>query len=150
MKKNMKKIILMTVVLASMSSCSSLNQTMREPNTRLELTKNDFNLSDQVSATASTTRILTIDFARLFNTRTGSIEHDGAALSVASIPVIGNMIQDRTASYSLYELMKKNPNYDVVLYPQFETKVSAPFLGIGFIFKKTTVKVSSRLGQLKK
>ena len=146
-----KSILLLSAVVISATSCTSLNQSMREPNTRLELSKNDFNLSDQVSATASTTKILSIDFARLFNQRIGTIDHDGSSVvSASSIPVIGNFVVDKTAGYSLYELMKKNPNYDVVLYPQFETKVIRPFLGIGFIFKKTTVKTTSRLGQLKK
>ncbi len=149
----MKKIIpLLSAVVISATSCTSLNHSLREPNTRLELTKNDFNLSDQVSATASTTKILSIDFARLFNQRTGSIDHDGSSnfVSASSIPVIGSFVVDQTANYSLFELMSKNPNYDVVLYPQFETKVIRPFLGIGLIYKKTTVKATSRLGQLKK
>ena len=149
----MKKIILLlSAVVLTTTSCTSVSRSMREPNTRLELTKNDFNLSDQVSATASSTKILSIDFARLFKKQTGSIDPDGSSnlVSASSIPVIGSIVEDKTASYSLYELMSKNPNYDVVLYPQFETKISRPFLGIGFIFKKTTVKTTSRLGQLKK
>ncbi len=142
----------MGVVIITASSCTSVSRSMREPNTRLELTKNDFNLSDQVSATASSTKILCIDFARLFNKRVGSINQDRSynSVSASSIPIIGSIVEDRTASYAIYELMLKNPNYDVVLYPQFETKISRPFLGIGFIFKKTTVKTTSRLGQLKK
>lgn len=149
MKKN---FLLLSAVVLLVTSCTSVNHSMREPNTRLELSKNDFNLSDQVSATASTTRILSIDFARLFNQRTGSVDHDGSTsfVSASSIPVIGSIVEDKTTSYSLYELMLKNPNYDVVLYPQFETKISRPFLGLGFIYKKTTVKATSRLGQLKK
>jgi hypothetical protein len=121
---------------------------MREPNSRLELVKSDFSLSDQVSATATTTTILGIDFKRLFNKKTGTV--DGGSVSLSSIPVIGNAFSDKTSSYALYELMQKNPNYDVVLYPQYETKVIRPILGIGLIFKKTTVKASARLAQLKK
>lgn len=149
----MKKTFLLLGAIALLSSsCTSVHNTMREPNTRLELSKGDFNISDQVSATASTTTILGIDFARLFNQKSGSIDKDGTPLAVnaSSIPVIGNFVGDKTASYSLYELMKKNPNYDVALYPQFETKVVRPFLGIGIIYKKSTVKTTARLGQLKK
>ena len=46
--------------------------------------------------------------------------------------------------------MAKNPNYDVVLYLQYETKISRPLLGLGFILKITDVKATARLGQLKK
>jgi hypothetical protein len=146
------KLLILGAIAIFSTSCTSLHNSMREPNTHLELSKNDFNISDQVSATASTTKIFGIDFARLFNQKSGSIDHDGSTLSVnaSNIPVIGNFVGDKTASYSLYELMKKNPNYDVALYPQFETKVVRPFLGIGFIYKKSTVKTTSRLGQLKK
>lgn len=146
------KFLLLSAVVILSTSCTSLHNTMREPNTRLELSKNDFNISDQVTATASTTKIFGIDFARLFNQKSGTIDHDGSNLAVnaSNIPVIGNFVGDKTASYSLYELMKKNPNYDVALYPQFETKVVRPFLGLGFIYKKSTVKTTARLGQLKK
>jgi len=91
---------------------------------------------------------LGIDFKRLFNKKTGTVE--GSSVSLSSIPVIGNAFTDKTSSYALYELMQKNPNYDVVLYPQYETKVIRPILGIGFIFQKSTVKATARLAQLKK
>jgi len=41
--------------------------------------------------------------------------------------------------------MKKNPGYDVVLYPQFETKKFV----IPFIYSKTKVKATARLGKIK-
>lgn len=145
----MKNFLLLTLLTSLfLTSCSSVNQSMREPNSRLELVKSDFSLSEQVSATASTTTILGIDFKRLFNKKTGTVE--GSSVSLSSIPVIGNAFTDKTSSYALYELMQKNPNYDVVLYPQYETKVIRPILGIGFIFQKSTVKATARLAQLKK
>jgi hypothetical protein len=123
---------------------------MREPYTRVELNKNDFTLSDQVTATASSTKIFGIDFERLFTKKTGIIEGGGSAfINFASIPVVGNIVADQTANYSLYELMINNPGYDVVFYPQYETKVEKP-LGVGFIIKTTTVKTTARLGKLKK
>lgn len=146
------KFLLLATIIVMATSCTSVHNAMREPNTHLELTKSDFNLSDQVSATASTTRIIGIDFKRLFNVKSASVSNDGKSplVNASNIPVIGNFVVDKTASYALYELMKNNPNYDVVLYPQFETKVSRPFLGLGFIYKKSTVKTAARLGQLKK
>ena len=135
--------------MASMTSCSTYNKSMREPNTRVELTKSDFTLSEQVSAEASSTKIFGIDWARLFKKDMGTVEGGAGVLSLASIPVIGNYLNDKTANYALHELMQKNTGYDVIFYPQYETKVNKP-IGIGFIVKKTTVKVTARLATLKK
>jgi len=150
----MKKVSLSTLVLIvfavlTFSSCTTINKSMREPNSHVEFTKGDFSYSDQVSAEASCTKIFSIDFTRLFTKKTGSVEGGAAAISLASIPVIGNIIADQTANYALYELMEKNAGYDVVFYPQYEIKVVKPLLGLGFLTKITTVKVTAKLGKLK-
>ena len=146
----MIKMGMFVAVIAACSSCTTLNHSMREPNTRVELNKSDFTLSEQVTAGATSTKILGIDFARLFTKKTGEVGGGAATISLASIPVIGNFVADRTANYSLYNLMNGNPGYDVVFYPQYETKVFKPVLGIGFITKITTVKTTARLGKLNK
>jgi hypothetical protein len=149
-KNNLKSMVLVASILA-FASCTTLNHSMREPNTRVNLNKNDFSLSDQVAAEATSTKILGIDFARLFTKRMGNVEGGPAAsISIASIPVIGNMTADKTANYSLYNLMNEHPGFDVVFYPQYETKVFKPVLGIGFLTKITTVKTTARLGKLNK
>lgn len=152
MKKTFLNSFLLTgLVIATLSSCTTLNHSMREPNTRVNLNKSDFTLSDQVTAEATSTKIIGIDFARLFTEKTGVVQGGGAAaISLASIPVVGNVVADKTANYSLYELMNNNPGYDVVFYPQYETKVLKPILGIGFLTKITTVKTTARLGKLTK
>jgi hypothetical protein len=137
---------IMTIVLF-FSSCSSTLKTMREPNTRVNFEKKDFTLSEQVSAEAKTTRILMIDFKRLFNKQSGEII-GGPGSIIPVIPVIGGFIVDGTQGYALHNLMKNNPGYDVVFYPQYETKINRPFLGLGFIFNKITVKATARLGKL--
>jgi hypothetical protein len=153
--KNMKKIFVLFVgVAALLSSCTSVNKSMREPNTRLNLERKDFTLSDQVTGEATCTKILGIDFARLFLKESGGTQNDNAMapmlpISLSMIPVIGGFVTDATAGYALYDMMKKNPGYDVVLYPQFETTVKRP-IGIGFIYKVTTVKTTARLGKLNK
>jgi len=150
MKKVTKFIALLVVVIA-FASCSSTKQTMRDANARVELQKSDFTFSEQVSAEATTTKVFGIDLARLFVKNTGTIETGAAAamaINIASIPVVGNVLGDKTCNYALYELMQKHPGYDVVFYPQYETKVVKP-IGIGFLLKTTTVKVKSRLGKLK-
>jgi hypothetical protein len=130
------------------SSCTTLNRTIKEPNVRVELQKSDFSLSEQVSAEAKATKILGIDFERLFTKKTATSEGSSSGISLATLPVVGNVLSDKTANYALYELLEANKGYDVIFYPQYETKVVKPFLGIGFIMKTTTVKTTARLGKL--
>ena len=135
--------------IAAFSGCTTFNHSMREPNTRVNLNKSDFSLSDQVSAKAKSVTVLGIDWARFFTKKTGEVDDGGSSsISLASIPVIGNYLGDKTANYALYELMNGNPGYDVVFYPQYETKVFKPVLGIGFLTTITTVKTTARLGKL--
>ncbi len=138
-------------VIAAFSNCTTYTHSMREPNTRLNLNKSDFSLSEQVSAKAKSVTVLGIDWARFFTQKTGTVDVDGSnSISWASIPVIGNIVSDRTANYSLYEMMIANPGYDVVFYPQYESKVLKPVLGIGFLTRITNVKTTARLGKLNK
>ena len=155
MKKQLLKLsLILGIAMLTLSSCSTMNKSMREPNTRVELKKTDFTLSDQVSAEASSTKILMIDLSRLFNKNSGAIESDvpSSGFNIYSIPVIGGLLgaTDETAGYALYKLMEENKGYDVVFYPQYTTKVSKPVLGIGFLMKITKVEVKARLGKLKK
>lgn len=145
-----KSILVIGLVVLGLSSCTTMSKTMKEPNVRVDLNKSDFVLSEQVSAETSSTKIIGIDFSRLFLKKQGEVEVNSVSfVNIANIPVVGNLISDRTSSYALYELMQNNPGYDVVFYPQYEIKVVKPFLGIGFLTKTTYVKVTARLGKLK-
>src|SRR5210317_724683 len=126
-KQNLKSIIVAVVAIASFSSCTTMHKTMREPFTRVEFQKDDFILSEQVSAQASSTKVFSIDWSRIITSESADLKGTGQLLKLASIPVVGNYLPDRTANYALYELMEQNPGYDVVFYPQYETKVSRPF-----------------------
>lgn len=137
------------ILVVAMSSCSSYNHSMREPNTRVNLTKSDFALSDQVSAEAQTVKVFGIDWERIFTKKEANIEGHGN-INASSIPVIGGLLADKTQGYALWELMDKNKGYDVVFYPQYETKVFKPVLGIGILTKITKVKTTARLGKLNK
>jgi hypothetical protein len=154
-KQIMKKLLLVltTVVVLFLTNCTNINKSMREPNTRVNLEKKDFTLSDQVTGEASSTQILGIDWNRLFNKTTGSISKDGSIptlpINIASIPVVGGFIISPVAGYALYDVMEKNKGYDVAFYPQFETTIKRP-IGLGFIYKITTVKTTTRLGKLNK
>lgn len=145
----MKKLnlLFLSTFLLLLASCSTVNQSIKESIPEVHLNKQDFTLSDQVSGEATTIKLLGIDWYRLRLKKTGSIE--GQSSVIASIPVIGNMITDRTSNYSLFEIMKNNPGFDVVFYPQYETTTLKPILGLGFILKVTKVKTTARLGKLK-
>tara|TARA_B100000787_G_scaffold168098_1_gene156190 strand:- start:676 stop:1125 length:450 start_codon:yes stop_codon:yes gene_type:complete len=146
--KNIFKVLMLMALVATLTSCTSLNSVVREPNTKVLLSKSDFTLSKQVSAEAKTVKIVGIDWSRIFIIKTGEVNRDGLSgnVSAASIPVIGSFIGDKTESYALHELMISNPGYDVVFYPQFETKKFAP--GLGLFYNVTTVKATARLGKL--
>jgi len=151
MKKTMIKMAMLVAVITTFASCTTLNRSMREPNTRVNLNKSDFSLSEQVSAEATSTKIFGIDFARIFMSKTGAVDNGAASISLANIPVVGSLLSpDKTTNYALYNLMSSNPGYDVVFYPQYETKVFKPVLGIGLITKITKVKTTARLGKLNK
>lgn len=145
----MKKLVFIALAVFMVSvSCTTVRKTMREPNAYMELKKDDFILSEQVSAEAQTTYVFNIDFARLFSKKEGVAENPSQMINFAMLPVVGNLLTDRTANYALYELMVQNPGYDVILYPQYEIKVERP-IGVGFIYRIVTAKVTARLGKLK-
>jgi len=64
--KSGRKILMVAAVIVAFSSCSTLNHSMREPDTRVNLNKSDFSLSDQVSAKATSVKVVGIDWARFF------------------------------------------------------------------------------------
>lgn len=137
------KHLFITLAIAAvfLSSCSSSLRTIREPNNYVEFQKDDFTYSAQVSAEATSTKIVGIDFARLFSKELAFRN------TPLMIPVVGNYVSDFTANYALYKLLQENQGYDAVFYPQYETKVQKPF-GLG-IYTITTSKVTARLGKLK-
>ncbi|MEX0966417.1 MAG: hypothetical protein WD077_04210 [Bacteroidia bacterium] len=150
MKKLTLKLFLFSgLAMIMLSSCTSIHKTMREPSSRVEFEKDDFALSGQVSAEAKTVKVLSIDWSRLSGRETAAIQGGPQGMvDIANIPVIGNYVVDKTANYALYNLMAANPGYDVVFYPQYETRVERPIIGIGFLYKTTTVKTTARLGKL--
>ena len=144
----MKKFTLILVASVAMilTSCNVYTHSMREPNVRVDLTSADFELSEQFTAEAEVTKIFGVDWTRLFGDKEmGTAE----SVNAVAIPVVGNLMVDKAASYAMYTLMKEHPGYDVVVYPQVEKHKNAPLLGTD-IYSTTTVKVTARLGKLKK
>lgn len=150
MKKSiLKQMLLFALVIILFSSCVSTNKIMLEPNVRVNMDMDDFILSDQVWAEASSTKIIGIDWAKLFKLNTGNVQRGRSqAINFTSTPVVGPIILDQTANFALYQLMLDNPGYDVVYYPQYECSTYKP-LGFGIIYHKTYAKVTARLGKMK-
>ena len=141
-----KAAVFSAILTLGLSSCSTTYKTMAEPNSKVLFNKADFTFSPQVTAEGKSVKVFGIDWIRLFSsTKVGSLDN---SVSLANIPVVGNLISDRTGGLSLYKLMEENPGYDVVFYPQYKRKVMKPFLGLGFIYKRTTVETTARLAKI--
>lgn len=157
--------VITLMVTAFLTSCSVNNQSIKYPNYHIEFYKADFEYSKQVSAEATSIRVLGIDWKRLFNWETGLIDSDrfneigtqNVAISgsivessivggiSAIVPVLGDYGKGKVSRYALYKLMRNNPGYDVIIYPRYEIQRNF----FPFIYSKRTVKVTARLGKIK-
>ena len=142
----MKRLRLFAVIAACsaiMMSCTVSTRSMKEARDIIEFKAEDFEFSDQVTGEATQVKIIGIDFARLFVKKYGEITSPAGTIS---IPIIGNYMNGMVNLYALYNIYQDNPGYDVVLYPTYESKKT----GIPVIYMTTKVKVTARLGKLKK
>lgn len=143
------KFSLFIIAAICFSGCSSIKQTIKEPNYRLELKKDDFVVSQQFEGNAHTVKILCIDWSHLFKKNTGQFEGENFNMPMFSIPIIGNPLMDLTSMYANYDLISNHPGYDVILYPQYSIKTRKPILGLGILLKITDANVKAKLGKLK-
>ena len=142
--KKFRLLLICGFAMLLMASCNTYTHSMKGPNANVEFHAADFDLSGTVTGEATVVRVLGIDWAHLFGTEEiGETSDFGTA-----IPYIGTVVPTGS-NYALYNLMKKNPGYDVVIYPQVEIHRHAPILGTD-LYSKTTYKVTARLGKLKK
>ena len=142
--KKFRLLLICGIAMMFMASCNTYTHSMKTPNAYVEYHAEDFDLSAPVTGEATVVRVLGIDWQRLFGT-----EEIGVTPSIGTVvPYIGLTIPSG-ANYALYNLMQKNPGYDVVIYPQVESYRHAPILGTD-LYSKTTYKVTARLGKLKK
>ncbi len=144
MKRFLFFIAVAIVFCLNFSSCNVSTNVMREPNIRFEFNSNDIELSEQFSADVTVTRILWIDWERLCKNG-----YDGYANKSVGVPVLGSLVEDRAVNAALYKLMQEHPGYDVIVYPQYHKEEYKPVLG-SHLYSKTMVKVTARLGKLKK
>ena len=142
--KKFRLVLVCAIAVLFFGSCHTYTHSMKGPNANVEYHAEDFTLSEQVTGEATVVRVIGIDWQHLFGTKEiGTTAHFGT-----SVPYIGAILPNG-ANYALYNLMKKNPGYDIVIYPQVEAHRHAPVLGTD-IYSKTTYKVTARLGKLKK
>ena len=136
-KLSMKKYCIFLLFISLLfSSCSITNRTMEQPGNLIEFSMTDFEYSEQIVAEATVVRVFGVDWSRLFNSQSASI----------SLPIFGNRVRGKSCSYALYRLMEENPGYDVIIYPQYETKKFV----FPIIFSKHTTSVTARLAKIKK
>lgn len=142
--KKFRLLLICGIAVLFMASCNTYHHSMKSPEAYVEYHAEDFTLSDQVTGEATVVRVIGIDWAHLFGTEEIGTTSDFGTV----IPYVGIAIPSG-ANYALFDLMQKNPGYDVVVYPQVESHRHAPVLGTD-IYSKTTYKVTARLGKLKK
>ncbi|PLX08973.1 MAG: hypothetical protein C0596_03985 [Marinilabiliales bacterium] len=138
------RVVLFSLVAAlaiGFASCSYTSKTMKSPNNHVEFEKADFEFSGQLVGEGVQTRVLGIDWAHLFASEDAAIIDANAF----GIPIIGSLPLKTSQSFAIYDLMSKNPGYDVVFYPQYETKTT----GIPLLFQKSHTKVTARLAKIK-
>ena len=68
--------------------------------------------------------------------------------SIGFLENIFSIFFDQSEQIATHNLITKNSDADVVLYPRYKVTTSKPILGLGFIYKKTQVTVTARMGQL--
>ena len=140
----MRNILLLATaaIVLFMSSCTTYHRTIADSNSRVNFTPKDFTITPPYGGQATVTKVLGIDWARLFTKRTGSFDN---GLTSISIPVVGGLLNPTTADdYAMFDLLKRHPKYDAVFYPQFKRK-GFNLLGIYARYRST---VTARLGRL--
>lgn len=140
---------------------------MREANYQLWLHHEDLAYSPQLIGKADQTKILFLDFERLFGKKkwefgnfgdlptdpfnpnvnvnaNGAIVNSEAVINAVINGVIGVSSVSRVEQMAMYDLMSKNPGYDMVMFPQFTSRRKWFIIG-----SKTEVVCKAKLASLK-
>jgi hypothetical protein len=178
----MKRLVFYGIVMLLMPlffSCTSTRNSMQEGNYALQFKCNDFEFSDVVTGTAKETKVMGVDWKRLFRRNEAVIKGDEQAAQAGSggvlgytngraiyygtgsagyygfnslvlpaqlaLSVIGNLAKSRAEELALCDLVQKNPDFDVILFPKYNKKTHWWVLG-----RTTTVTAKARLGVLKR
>lgn len=113
--------------------------------TQLQIRPFDLDITSSRTASATVTRVVGIDFMRLFSVKGANFSRNGVANSYP-IPVIGNEVVSPDQFYALHALIEENNGmeYDMVLYPKFERKITS-FI----VFSITQTTVTAKFAKLK-
>jgi predicted DNA-binding ArsR family transcriptional regulator len=158
--------IFVIILVHSLSSCTVSRRSMRESNFQLWLNRSDIEYTEQISAEATQTKVLYVDWKRLFSRKwdyggVGDLPADpfhvpisgvsnvatnfeDASIIAAASAIIGINNISRTEQFAIANLIKANPGYDVIMFPQFE--LHRQWFVVG---SKTKVVVRARLGKIK-
>lgn len=139
----MKKLLFIVGLVVTISSCTTINKSIKQPFSSVDIRMDDFELTEQKTANATSITFVGIDFHRLF------IKQMGPGSTVSFIPVLGQYLVDATTSYAMYNLLEENDGFDFIFYPQIEKKTTCPILGICLINRVSTVEVKAKLGTFK-
>jgi hypothetical protein len=145
MKKVLKSIFLVAFVALLLGSCSSTLSTINQPDSPVEFKATDFKFSDRVSIEVTINKGYLGFFGdNEYKNTQGEIVKAGSADGLLGmIPIIGDVASDKDKGFAIYEMLKKYPGYDVILYPSYTIKSEG-------VFPCTkTIKMSAKLGKLK-
>jgi hypothetical protein len=134
--KNVRFFLVMFIIVG-LTGCSSYKR-MQSPPTLVEFKRQDFEFSEQVVGKATTVRVLGIDWAEIFSSKNGDFKN--SVISSAAFTI------DHTENKAVFNLLTKNPGYDVVFYPSFE---STKTYIIPFLVSKKNVTVRAKLAKIK-
>lgn len=143
--------LLLPLLLASMA-CTVTTKRIREVDYPFTTRNPPYAFSKWQVATGRQTKILTVDFKRLFNRQVGVIDSPQWSYPVA-LDSSRYLPQRYNAGYSyfgaraynqaIYNLISENPEYDVIAQPSFEVKRFV----VPFLYARTTVTLKARLGK---
>ena len=138
MKKLTQPLLALAAGLLMLSSCTVQQRTIADSNSRVNFEAKDWTITPAYGGQAHVTRIIGIDWSRLFNQRAGGS-------SSISMPVVGFLAPTLEADkYAMFDLLQRHAGFDALFYPQFKRK-RFNFLGI---YSRTTSEVTARLGKL--
>ena len=145
-------LLLLPFVLLSTISCTVTTKRIREVDYPLFSKNVPYRFSELQVAQGTQTKILTVDFKRLFSRQIGVIDSPQWTLPVA-VDSSRYLPQRYNAGYSffgaraydqaVYNLIIQNPEYDVVAQPVFEVKRFV----VPLFYARTTVTLKARLGK---
>jgi len=140
----MKRLLLVAIAAfgMSVSSCTMMNYGMKRQENYVHFDRTDLDLSAQFSAEGKSVKIFMIDWSRLF---APGHHPDGYFTKNGGVPIIGSPSADCASREALHKIIKDHPDYDFIIYPRYEEKVS----GFWPFFSISTAKVTARLAKIK-